>query len=95
MPAALLLECAAQAAGVLWMSVTESAADIPARPLFIAAIEQMRIYGPGLPGDTLTSTVELTREFGSLAQFKFETATARGVVAKGNLTLSRQLKASP
>lgn len=93
MPAALLLEHAAQASGILWMSLAQNS-DTPSNsPLFVAGVDTLRILGPALPGDTLHTEVELLKEFGSLAQFQFETRSAEKTITKGRLTLSRQLKA--
>lgn len=92
MPAALLLECAAQAAGILWISLSETPGLPDKTPLFVAGVEALRIQGPALPGDTLRTVVELVKEFGSLAQFQFETTSAANIVSRGRITLSRQLK---
>jgi 3-hydroxyacyl-[acyl-carrier-protein] dehydratase len=93
MPAVLLLECAAQAAGVLWMSLSNTPETLPGTPLFVAGVDTVRIQGPARPEDTLITKIELLKEFGSLAQFQFETTTSENTVACGRLTLSRQLKA--
>ncbi len=92
MPAALLVECAAQACGVLWMSLPENVDTAHMTPLFVAGIDAVRVLGPARPGETIVSTVELLKEFGSLAQFQFELATESGVILRGKATLSRQLK---
>ncbi len=92
MPAALLLESAAQAAGILWMSLSSPAPEIPTTPLFVAGVDSMRVLGPAHPGDTLRTSVELLKEFGTLAQFQVETVTSAGVIFRTRLTLSRQLK---
>lgn len=92
MPAALLLESAAQAAGILWMSLSSPAPEIPTTPLFVAGVDSMRVLGPAHPGDTLRTSVELLKEFGTLAQFQVETVTGAGVIFRSRLTLSRQLK---
>ena len=93
MPAALLLESAAQAAGILWMSrAAEGSEAAPSTPLFVAGVDAMRVLGPAHPGDTLRTTVTLLKEFGTLAQFEVETTNAAGVVFRSRLTLSRQLK---
>jgi 3-hydroxymyristoyl/3-hydroxydecanoyl-(acyl carrier protein) dehydratase len=84
-PAALLLEFAAQTAGALWMA----GADSPDNPLFVAAIDAMRIQGPAIPGETLTSKIQLVRELGTLAQFEFEVGVGARPVARGRITLSR------
>jgi len=86
-PAALLMEFAAQTAGALWM---KDCAE-PDAALFVASIDAMRIQSPALPGETLTTTAILTKELGLLAQFEFEVAAGLRAVAKGRITLSRQL----
>lgn len=86
-PAALLMEFAAQTAGAMWMHGSQ---DSDAA-LFVASIETMRIQSAALPGETLTAKTTLVRELGSLAQFEFEIATGQRAVAKGRITLSRQL----
>ena len=87
MPAVLLVECAAQAAGVLWMS--ESAQ--PDTPLFLASIDQFRILGPVEPGATIQTSITLVKELGPLAQFEAECSAEDRHVARGRLMLSRQI----
>jgi 3-hydroxyacyl-[acyl-carrier-protein] dehydratase len=86
-PAALLLEFAAQACGAFWMGRMEAAET----PLFVASIDAMRILGPAKPGETLEVRVSLVRELGPLAQFEFETASSGRAISKGRVTLSRRL----
>ena len=57
MPAVLLVECAAQAAGVLWMQDSTS----PETPLFLAGIDQFRVLGPVAPGETLETRITLVK----------------------------------
>ena len=87
MPAVLLVECAAQTAGVLWMQ--ESAH--PDTPLFLAGIDQFRITGAVEPGDTVETRVTLVKELGPLAQFEAECRVQDRVVARGRFMMSRQL----
>lgn len=89
-PAALLMEFAAQTAGALWMQ----GCGEPDTALFVASIDAMRIQSAALPGETLTTTATLVRELGPLAQFEFDIATGLRAVAKGRITLSRQLARS-
>jgi 3-hydroxymyristoyl/3-hydroxydecanoyl-(acyl carrier protein) dehydratase len=89
-PAALLMEFAAQTAGALWMQ----GCGKPDTALFVASIDAMRIQSAALPGETLTTTATLVRELGPLAQFEFEIANGPRAVAKGRITLSRQLARS-
>jgi 3-hydroxyacyl-[acyl-carrier-protein] dehydratase len=87
MPAVLLVECAAQAAGVLWMSGEGD----PRTPVFLASIDQFRVLAPVLPGSTLRTVVRLLKDFGALAQFEVESHVLDVVVARGRITLSRRV----
>ena len=87
MPAVLLVECAAQAACVLWMQDATS----PETPLFLAGIDQFRVLGPVAPGETLETRITLVKEFGALAQFESEARVADRPVARGRFMMSRQL----
>ena len=89
-PAALLMEFAAQTAGALWMQ----GCGEPDVALFVASIDGMRIQSAALPNDSLTAATTLVRELGPLAQFAFEITVAQRAVAKGRITLSRQLARS-
>jgi hypothetical protein len=51
----------------------------------------MRVLAAARPGETLDIRVKLVRELGPLAQFEFETASGDRAVARGRITLSRQL----
>lgn len=86
MPAVLLVECAAQTAGILWMR----GGGPPETPLFLAAIDQFRTRGAVAPGELLESRVRLVKEFGVLAQFEFEILAEARPVARGRLTMSQQ-----
>ena len=86
-PAALLMESAAQACGAFWMRGAEEIDS----PLFVASIDAMRVQGPAKPGETLEVRVSLVRELGPLAQFEFETTSAGRTIARGRVTLSRRL----
>lgn len=87
MPAVLLVECAAQTAGVLWMQDSSQ----PETPLFLAGIDQFRVSGAVVPGDTLETRVTLVKEFGALAQFEAECRVQDRTVARGRFMMSRQL----
>lgn len=87
MPAVLLAECAAQAAGILWMhgrGTTDT-------PLFVASLDQFRILGPVVPGMTVVTHVRIVKEFGTLAMFEAECSADGQPVARGRLTLSRTI----
>lgn len=85
MPAVLIVECAAQAAGVLLMHGTSD----PSTPLFLASIDQFRILGPVFPDETLRTLVSLEKEFDSLVLFTAECFVGERIVARGRLLLSR------
>lgn len=89
-PAALLMEFAAQTAGALWM---KDCAE-PDAALFVASIDAMRMQSAALPNEPLTTTATLVKELGPLAQFEFEITTGPRPVARGRITLSRQLARS-
>jgi 3-hydroxyacyl-[acyl-carrier-protein] dehydratase len=87
MPAALLIECAAQAAGVLWMH----GQGAPETPLFVASVDQFRVLNPVLPGELLETSVTLLKELGSIAQFESESRVGEKTATRGRITLSRKL----
>jgi 3-hydroxyacyl-[acyl-carrier-protein] dehydratase len=85
MPGVLLIECAAQAAGVLWQ---------PSGGAFLAAVSQFRFRKPVLPGQTLEIEVTLEKELGAFAQFDAVLRVGPTVVTQGKLTLSRALSSA-
>jgi 3-hydroxyacyl-[acyl-carrier-protein] dehydratase len=86
MPAVLLIECAAQAAGALWASTP--AANAP--PHFILAqVVQFKIQQPVLPGETVETEVVLENRFGDLAQFVVTLCVGSIEVARGRIVLSQ------
>jgi len=85
MPAVLLAECAAQAAGTAWMHGSGRA---PETPLFLASIDRFRVKSAVGPGRTLQTEVALTREMGPLAQFAVRCLVEGTEVAAGQLVLS-------
>lgn len=91
MPAVLLVECAAQAAGTLWMSGED---ESQFTPLFLAGIERFRVLEAVYPGATLRTEVQLAKELGTIARFDVECMVEARVVAKGQLVLSRHVAAS-
>jgi len=82
MPGVLLVECAAQAAGVLWQ---------PPGPAFLAGVSRFRFRKPVWPGQTLEIEVTLEKEFGAFAQFDAILRVDNVVVSQGKVTLSRAL----
>jgi 3-hydroxyacyl-[acyl-carrier-protein] dehydratase len=87
MPAVLIVECAAQAAGVLLLHGSSDCAT----PLFLASIDQFRILGPVLPNETLQTNITVEKELGPLVFFSAECFVGERTVARGRLLLSRQL----
>lgn len=86
-PGVLLVECAAQGAGVLWMRERKGGDEF----LFLASVEQFRVLEAVLPGQTIETKIELTKDFGSIAQFSVECCVTGRLVGRGRLVLSRQL----
>jgi 3-hydroxyacyl-[acyl-carrier-protein] dehydratase len=85
MPAVLLAECAAQAAGTAWMHGADRA---PGTPLFLASIDRFRVKNSVGPGRTVQTEVTLIREMGPLAQFAVRCLVEETEVAAGQLVLS-------
>lgn len=87
MPAVLLVECAAQTAGVLLMEGSGEEKN----HLFLASIDGFRILAPVFPGETVETRVTLLKDFGPLVQCDVECFVKEKPVARGRLTLSRKL----
>ena len=87
LPAVLLVECAAQAAGILCMHGSTEHLE----PLFLASIDQFRVIAAVYPGDTLKTSVAIIKTFGHLVQVEAECHVGGKAVARGRLMLSRQL----
>lgn len=85
MPAVLLAECAAQAAGTVWM---HGAGREPGTPLFLASIDRFRVKSAVMPGATVRTEVRLIREMGALALFDVCCFVDEEEVAAGQLVLS-------
>ncbi|MEY3480320.1 MAG: 3-hydroxyacyl-ACP dehydratase FabZ [Verrucomicrobiota bacterium] len=85
MPAVLLAECAAQAAGTVWM---HASGHEPGTPLFLASIERFRVKSGVAPGATVRTEVETMRQMGKLAQFEVHCFVDDAEVAAGHLVLS-------
>jgi 3-hydroxyacyl-[acyl-carrier-protein] dehydratase len=85
MPAVLLIEAAAQAAGALWASML--AADAPKR-FALAQVAQFKVQRPVRPGSTVETNVTFDQLLGSLAQFSVTLRVAGDEVAMGRLVLS-------
>jgi 3-hydroxyacyl-[acyl-carrier-protein] dehydratase len=85
MPGVLLVECAAQAAGVLWRQPGTA---------YLAAVRGFRFRKPVLPDQTLDIDVTLEKAMGAFAQFDAVLRVGPAVVAQGKLTLSRALRSA-
>jgi 3-hydroxyacyl-[acyl-carrier-protein] dehydratase len=85
MPAVLLAECAAQAAGTVWM---HASGHNPGTPLFLASIERFRVKSGVAPGSTVRTEVTTGRQMGQLAQFEVHCFVGDEEVAAGHLVLS-------
>jgi 3-hydroxyacyl-[acyl-carrier-protein] dehydratase len=88
-PAAIMVEFAAQSAGAFWMRSTGGTG-----PLFVAGVDNTAICGSARPGQELACRISLERELGPLAVFLFEITGPGGDVARGRVTLSRRLGGS-
>ena len=84
MPAVLLIECAAQAAGALWASTL--AADAP-KHFTLAQVVQFKVQQRVLPDATLETDVVLENSLGALAQFAVTLRVAETEVARGRIVL--------
>lgn len=84
MPAVLLVECAAQAAGALWGAIRESTVQ---ERFALAQILQFKVLQPVKPGQTLCSEIRLEKDFGSLAQFEVILTVESAEVARGKVVL--------
>lgn len=89
MPGVLLIECAAQASGVLW---AESRPDL-FRPVFhLVQVLNFKLLKKVLPGQTIQTQVLIEREFGSLGQFSCIIKKEGVPVASGRIVLSHQAR---
>jgi 3-hydroxyacyl-[acyl-carrier-protein] dehydratase len=85
MPAVLLVEAAAQAAGALWASTLAAAAP---KRFALAQIAQFKVSAPVRPGVTVETEVTLDQVLGALAQFSVTLRVEGSEVARGRLVLS-------
>jgi 3-hydroxyacyl-[acyl-carrier-protein] dehydratase len=84
MPAVLLIECGAQAAGALWASLQE--ADAPSHYI-LAQVLQFKILRPVLPGEKIDTKVTLETSLGKLAQFDVVLSVNQLEIARGKIIL--------
>jgi 3-hydroxyacyl-[acyl-carrier-protein] dehydratase len=88
MPAVLLIEAAAQAAGALWASMLD--ANAPKR-FALAQVAQFKVLKPVRPGVTIESDATLDHVLGVLAQFSVTLRVGAEEFALGRLVLSASL----
>jgi len=84
MPAVLLIECGAQAAGALWASMQGPKA--PAN-FVLAQVLQFKILRSVLPGEKIETEVSMETSFGNLAQFQIALRVDQLEVARGKIVL--------
>jgi 3-hydroxyacyl-[acyl-carrier-protein] dehydratase len=89
MPAVLMIEAAAQAAGCVWGSLSEN--ETPERYV-VARVLQFSFKQPVFPNQTLEIEPLLDREFGTLGQFTVQIFVSNEIVAQGVIVMSRLLK---
>jgi 3-hydroxyacyl-[acyl-carrier-protein] dehydratase len=89
MPAVLLIECAAQAAGALWSSQQGSKA--PAH-FVLAQVMQFKVLRPVLPGERIETLVTFSAALGNLAQFDAVLSVEQNEVARGRIVLGAAVK---
>ena len=88
MPGVILIEAAAQLAGV----VGQSDPNIPAlRGLKLTALRSMKIYGSARPGETVALEAIITTRLGPLFHARVKAWTAGVKLLEGELTFSGQL----
>jgi 3-hydroxyacyl-[acyl-carrier-protein] dehydratase len=88
MPGVLLIESAAQTAGLLWGSHLSD----NSQPRFaLAQVLNFKIQRPVLPDQTIEVRAELDRDFGTLAQFTVEIREQDQVVATGRIILAKDV----
>ncbi len=85
LPGVLLIEAAAQLAGVVAQS---DPARAPLRGLKLTAVRQAKITGTARPGEVLTLRAEVVGRLGGLVQVRVQASTCAGEVLSGELTLS-------
>jgi 3-hydroxyacyl-[acyl-carrier-protein] dehydratase len=90
MPAVLLVECAAQAAGALWAA--RLGPEAPAH-FVLAQIVQFKVLQPILPGETVVSEVAWEAALGKLAQFAAVLTVSGREVARGRIVLGEAARA--
>ena len=85
MPAVLLIECAAQAAGCLWTQIVNNDRTISYR---LAQVLGFKVLAPVYPDQTIITEVSLDRLFDGLGQFSAVIYRDEQVVANGKIVLA-------
>jgi len=86
MPSMLILEALAQTGGVAFhSSFKEEEKEAP----FLARIDQFRLKGNVLPGDSMILEAEIERIFSNLAILKVRAKVGQETVAEGVLVLAK------
>jgi 3-hydroxyacyl-[acyl-carrier-protein] dehydratase len=84
-PGVLLLEAAAQLAGVIAQSDPEIS---PLSNLKLTAIRAVKILGTASPGQVIQLRAEITRRLGHLIQARVQGSVSETVILQGEITLS-------
>jgi len=86
MPSILILEALAQTGGIAFHSSFEKEEEgIP----FLARIDEFRLKGKVVPGDSMILEAEIERIFSNLAKIKVRAKVKEDVVAEGTLVLGK------
>ena len=87
-PGVLLVESAAQLAGVVAQSTPQTA---PLKNLRLTALRNVRILGPAGPGDLILVRASVTGRLGGLVQAEAECRVGDRLILTAGLTLSGDL----
>lgn len=87
MPGVLIIEAAAQAAGILW-AACQNAEPSPSCRHYLASAN-MSFHAPVTPGDQMVIEATVHRRFGVFLIARVKVSVAGLIVARGELTLAR------
>ncbi len=86
MPSMLILEALAQTGGIAFHSSSEKEGEgVP----FLARVDEFRLKGTVVPGDSLFLEAEIEHIFSNLAKVKVRARVGEGTVAEGVLILAK------
>ncbi len=86
MPGVLILEALAQTGGLAFhTSFEREGKGVP----YLARVEEFRITGKVIPGDSLLLQAEIERLFSNLAKVKLRAMVGEGLVAEGVVVLAK------